>query len=104
MNSLTFMRWNRGDEEALQILEDHVRKVKVRGSEEEITEYKLKNPWWYPEEDFDPIRFSDLTACVQGLGCLDPILREEGKMKTMDDQPSRWDSAWMQLFANLTRK
>jgi len=38
------MRWNRGDEEALQILESQVRKVKVRGSEEEVTEYKFKDP------------------------------------------------------------
>ena len=38
------MRWNRGDEEALQILEGQVRKVRVRGSEEEITEYKFKDP------------------------------------------------------------
>ena len=38
------MRWNRGDETALQILESQVRKVKVRGSEEEVTEYKFKDP------------------------------------------------------------
>lgn len=38
------MRWNRGDEEALRILESQVRKVKVRGSEEEVTEYKFKDP------------------------------------------------------------
>jgi hypothetical protein len=38
------MRWNRGDNEALQILESQVRKVKVRGSEQEITEYKFKDP------------------------------------------------------------
>ena len=38
------MRWNRGDKEALQILESQVRKVKLRGSEEEITEYKFKDP------------------------------------------------------------
>ena len=38
------MRWNRGDEGALQILESQVRKVKVRGSEEEVTEYKFKDP------------------------------------------------------------
>ena len=38
------MRWNRGDEEALQILESQVRKVKVRGQEEEIAEYRLKDP------------------------------------------------------------
>jgi hypothetical protein len=38
------MRWNRGDEEALQILESQVRRVKVRGSEEEVTEYKFKDP------------------------------------------------------------
>ena len=38
------MRWNRGDNEALQILESQVRKVKVRGSEEEISEYRFKDP------------------------------------------------------------
>jgi predicted transcriptional regulator len=39
------MRWNRGDKEALQILESQVRKVKVRGSkEEEVTEYRFKDP------------------------------------------------------------
>ena len=38
------MRWNRGDSEALQILESQVRKVKIRGSEEEIKEYRFKDP------------------------------------------------------------
>jgi hypothetical protein len=38
------MRWNREDEEALQILEGQVHKVKVRGSEGEITRYKFKDP------------------------------------------------------------
>ena len=38
------MRWSRGDDEALQILESQVRKVRVRGSEEEVTEYKFKDP------------------------------------------------------------
>jgi len=38
------MRWNRGDNEALQILESQVRKVKVRGREEEVTEYRFKDP------------------------------------------------------------
>lgn len=40
------MRWNRGDDGALQILETQVRKVKIgRGeSAEEITEYKFKDP------------------------------------------------------------
>jgi Asp-tRNA(Asn)/Glu-tRNA(Gln) amidotransferase B subunit len=38
------MRWNRGDKEALQILEGQVRKVKVRGQEEEVTEYRFKDP------------------------------------------------------------
>ena len=40
------MRWNRGDDEALQILETQVRKVKIgRGEDaEEITEYKFKDP------------------------------------------------------------
>jgi hypothetical protein len=38
------MRWNRGDKEALQILESQVRKVRVRGSEEEVTEFRMKDP------------------------------------------------------------
>lgn len=38
------MRWNRGDQKALQILENQVRKVRVRGSEEEVTEYRFKDP------------------------------------------------------------
>ena len=38
------MRWNKGDPEALQILESQVRKVKVRGHEEEVTEYRFKDP------------------------------------------------------------
>jgi AcrR family transcriptional regulator len=38
------MRWNRGDEAALQILESQVRKVKVRGQEEEVAEYRFKDP------------------------------------------------------------
>jgi hypothetical protein len=38
------MRWNRGEEEALQILESQVRKVKIKGSEEEVTEYRFKDP------------------------------------------------------------
>ncbi|MGO8943398.1 MAG: hypothetical protein ACLQJ7_06960 [Syntrophobacteraceae bacterium] len=38
------MRWNRGEDEALRILESQVRKIKVRGQEEEISEYKFKDP------------------------------------------------------------
>jgi predicted transcriptional regulator len=40
------MRWNRGDDEALQILKTQVRKVKIGKGEnaEEITEYKFKDP------------------------------------------------------------
>jgi len=38
------MRWNRGDEGALQILESQVRKVRVRGSDQELTEYRFKDP------------------------------------------------------------
>ena len=38
------MRWSRGDEEVLQILEGQVRKVKVRGAEQEVTEYKFRDP------------------------------------------------------------
>jgi len=38
------MRWNRGEDEALRILESPVRKIKVRGQEEEISEYKFKDP------------------------------------------------------------
>ncbi|MGA2936909.1 MAG: helix-turn-helix domain-containing protein [Syntrophobacteraceae bacterium] len=38
------MRWNRGDDSALQVLESQVRKIKVRGQEEEITDYRFKDP------------------------------------------------------------
>jgi len=38
------MRWNRGDYSALQVLESQVRKIKVRGQEEEITDYRFKDP------------------------------------------------------------
>jgi len=38
------MRWSRGDEEALRILETQTRKVKVKGTEEEVTEYRMKDP------------------------------------------------------------
>ena len=40
------MRWNRGDNGALQILESQVRKVKIgRGEDaQEVTEYKFKDP------------------------------------------------------------
>jgi len=40
------MRWNRGEDEALQILESQVRKVKIgRGEDaQEVTEYKFKDP------------------------------------------------------------
>ena len=38
------MRWSRGEDDALQILESQVRKIKVRGREEEISEYRFKDP------------------------------------------------------------
>ena len=38
------MRWNRGDKAALQILESQVRKVKVKGTEEEVSDYRFKDP------------------------------------------------------------
>lgn len=38
------MRWNRGDEGALQILEGQVRKVRVRGEEKEVEEFRFKDP------------------------------------------------------------
>ena len=38
------MRWDRGDEEALQILESQVRKIRVKGFEEEVSDYKFKDP------------------------------------------------------------
>jgi predicted TIM-barrel fold metal-dependent hydrolase len=40
------MRWNRGDEVALQVLESQVRKVKVKGDgfEHELQEFKFKDP------------------------------------------------------------
>jgi DNA-binding Lrp family transcriptional regulator len=39
-----FMRCGRGDGEALRIVESQVRKVKISGQEEEISEYKFKDP------------------------------------------------------------
>jgi hypothetical protein len=40
------LRWNRGDDEALQILESQVRKVRTGKGEnaEEITEYRFRDP------------------------------------------------------------
>lgn len=40
------MRWNRGDDEALQILESQVRKVRIGKSEdaETVKEYRFKDP------------------------------------------------------------
>ena len=38
------MRWQRGDDEALQILESQVRYVKVNGEEEPVKEFKMKDP------------------------------------------------------------
>src|SRR5512137_1204244 len=38
------MRWNRGDEGALQILESQVRKVKVGRKQGEVAEYRFKDP------------------------------------------------------------
>ena len=38
------MRWNRGDDEALQILESQVKKVRVGKTETEATEYKFTDP------------------------------------------------------------
>jgi hypothetical protein len=40
------LRWNRGDDEALQILESQVRKVRTGkgGNTEEITEYRFRDP------------------------------------------------------------
>lgn len=38
------MRWSKGDSEALQILESQVRRVRIKGTEEEISEYRFKDP------------------------------------------------------------
>lgn len=38
------MQWNRGDKTALQVLESQVKKVRIKGTEEEVTEYKFKDP------------------------------------------------------------
>jgi transcriptional regulator with XRE-family HTH domain len=38
------MRWNRGDEEALQVLESQVRKVRVGKTEKFFEEFKFKDP------------------------------------------------------------
>jgi predicted transcriptional regulator len=38
------MRWNRGDKDALQILESQVRYVRVNDEEEPVKEFKFKDP------------------------------------------------------------
>lgn len=38
------MRWNKGDEVAIQILESQVRKVKIGKEEEFVKEFKFKDP------------------------------------------------------------
>lgn len=38
------MRWNRGDEAALQILESQVRKVRVGKTEKFVEKFKFKDP------------------------------------------------------------
>jgi predicted transcriptional regulator len=38
------MRWNRGDKDALQILETQVRYVRVNDEEEPVKEFKFKDP------------------------------------------------------------
>jgi len=38
------MRWNRGEDDALQVLESQVRKIRVRGREEVITGFKSRDP------------------------------------------------------------
>jgi len=38
------MRWNRGDEEALQVLESQVRKVRVGKTDKYVEEFKFKDP------------------------------------------------------------
>ena len=38
------MRWNRGDETALQILESQVRKVRIGKTEKFVEEFKFKDP------------------------------------------------------------
>lgn len=38
------MRWNRGEEEALQVLESQVRKVRIGKTEKFVEEFKFKDP------------------------------------------------------------
>jgi len=38
------MRWNRGDEEALQVLESQVRKVRVGKTDKFVEEFRFKDP------------------------------------------------------------
>jgi hypothetical protein len=38
------MRWNRGDDEALQILEHQVKTVRIGNEEEPVKEYRFKDP------------------------------------------------------------
>jgi predicted transcriptional regulator len=38
------MRWQRGEKEALQLLESQVRRVRIRDQEEDVAEYRFKDP------------------------------------------------------------
>jgi hypothetical protein len=38
------MRWNRGDDDALQVLEGHVKKVRVGKTEKFVEQFKFKDP------------------------------------------------------------
>jgi hypothetical protein len=38
------MRWQRGEKEALQLLEGQVRRVRIRDQEEDVAEYRFKDP------------------------------------------------------------
>jgi len=38
------MRWNRGEDDALQVLESQVRYVRVSGEEEPVKDFKFKDP------------------------------------------------------------
>lgn len=63
------MRWNRGDREALQILESQVRKVRVRGADEEVTEYRFKDPRELALKAMAEIR-SQLSLQLEMFKCL----------------------------------
>jgi hypothetical protein len=71
------MRWNRGDDDALQILESQVRKVRIGKGEntEEITEYRFKDPRELALKTMQEIKvdWKPLTHTIGLSAVVDPV-------------------------------